>query len=430
MSALALTLCACGGGSSSGVSGPPGTTSTTPGAAGTTTSSNAAASSVQGTVAYGRPVSGGLVVAVDVNGNKCGSATTASDGTYSMNTMCAPGPVEFAVLSGAPNNLPLMTVAVPANANAVVSGVVNITPLTTMIVYDFLGTQTVLSGVNSPNSFSQAVGFVPTLETTAYQLYGSSAAFAAISQAYQNSASRVLGALSLTLSNYGVSVASGFDPVTAPFTPNGQGIDKFFDDYPESVTGSNNLQLGSANPILSVIFSGSSSAPSTLGGTAAGSAGAPGTAGSAGSASATGIASCAPGTYCQAYLGKSVTISQTVLGTGSVTSAPQYQETCTGTVASTPTTVANGSLTGTIQVAMISGSCTVNGQTTALYGYVFPFAPGSNNEDPITTADGLGYSAASDWMPNAAAANGAFPQTFSLDTATSLGAVSGTLTIH
>lgn len=60
-----------------------------------------------------------------------------------------------------------MTLAIPADASAAVRGTVNITPLTTTIVYDFLGTQNVLGGVNSPSSYTQAVGDVPLIETTA-----------------------------------------------------------------------------------------------------------------------------------------------------------------------------------------------------------------------------------------------------------------------
>lgn len=429
-STLALSLAACGGGSASGVDGPPGSTSTTPGSAAPVTSSNAVPSSVQGTVAYGHPVTGGYVVAIDVNGNKCGSATTASDGTYSMNTTCAPGPVEFYV-SNTPNNIPLIALAIPANANSAVSGTVNITPLTTLIVYDFLGTQTVLNGVSSPNSISQAVGFIPTIELSSYQLSGSAAAFAAISSAYQNAANQIMGALSQTLSTYGVSTSSGFDPVTAAFSANGQGIDAFFDAYPETVTGQNDLQLGTGNnPILSVTFSGSSTSAAVLGGSAAGATG--GT-GSTTTNQSVGNGACSVGTYCYAYLGKSISISEIVLGQGSSYNAPQYQENCTGVVSNTPSTLASSG----IQVATISGTCTVNGQTTQLYGYVLPSPLDAANSsstytfgDPISTYDGLGYSSDSSWIPNAAPQNGTAPSSFSLDATVSLGAVSGSLTIN
>jgi hypothetical protein len=254
VAALSLSLTACGGGSSSGPSGQ---------------AQNTTPSSVKGTVAYGHPVVSGSVVAIDVNGNKCGSATTASDGTYSMSTNCAPGPVEIAVISGAPNNIPLMTLAIPSDGNSPVSGTVNITPLTTSIAYYFLGTQPLVGSLQSPSSFAQAVAYVPMVLTAAYQQKGASAAFAAINSAYQGAAQQVLSALSQSLATYGVSNSSDFNPVTTPFSANGKDVDAFFDAYPETVTGSNNLQLGAnTQPLLSVTFSGAPNSPATLGGSA------------------------------------------------------------------------------------------------------------------------------------------------------------------
>ncbi|MDD5471816.1 MAG: hypothetical protein PHP05_07880 [Sideroxydans sp.] len=351
-----------------------------------------------------------------------------------MNTTCAPGPVEFAVLSGAPNNIPLITIAIPANANAPVSGTVNITPLTTMIVYDFLGTQNVTGGLNNPGSYSQAVGYIPIIETAAYQLSGPSAAFSAISTAYQNSANRVLSALSQTLSTYGVSVASGFNPVTASFTANGQGIDAFFDAYPETVNGSNNLQLGSSNPILSVTFGGSSSTPSTLGGSAASSAGGSvggspvGTTSSGTSGTANGY-NCAPGSYCYAYLGKQFTLTQTIqnLQTGN-----QAKEVCSGTIASSPTTVTVAGAAGqTAQVALMSGTCSINGMNLKLTGQVGPNIISDDNSQvgysfpTIETSDGV--FSASFWYPTA---QPSAPSVLNLNPNASLGAISGTITIN
>jgi len=277
---LSLTLAACGGGgggttaTSTSISSSSSPSNTAP--ANTTPSStplltpapsNTATSNVNGTVAYGRPVIGAALVAIDVNGNKCGSATTASNGTYSMSTTCAAGPVEFAVTSNTPNNIPLMTLALSSDGNSPISGTVNITPLTTMIVYDFIGTQTLLTSLQSPSSPSQIITNIPLLEATMYRLNGNSAGFAAISAAYQSAANRVLTALAQSLSSFGVSTTSGFNPVTTPFSPNGQGVDAFFDAYPATVTGSNNLQLGTgSNPILTITFSGSPNSPATLGG--------------------------------------------------------------------------------------------------------------------------------------------------------------------
>lgn len=119
----------------------------------------------------------------------------------------------------------------------------------------------------------------------------------------------MLNAIAQALSAYGVPATSGFDPVPASFIANGQGIDAFFDAYPETVSGANNLRLGSSNPILSVSFSGAPSTPSTpstLGGSAVGASGGTASTGSTGSANGY---NCAPGSYCYAYLGKQFTVT-------------------------------------------------------------------------------------------------------------------------
>ena len=192
-----------------------------------------------------------------------------------MATDCAPGPVLFAVTSGAPNNIPLDALAFPASASAAIGGTVNLTPLTTLIAFDFLGTQSLLNGVNAPSDPSQVLALIPTLETTVYQLSGSPTAYAEIASAYQSSQQVVLNALAQTLQGYGVS-ASAFNPVTTPFSADGQGIDAFFNAYPETVGSGSNLLLGaSSNPLLALAFDISGSAPATLTGSALGSSTAP-----------------------------------------------------------------------------------------------------------------------------------------------------------
>ncbi len=300
LSAAVLSLSACGGGgggqaSTGGSNGVPGVPS-----------------ALAGTAAYGKPVVGAKVVAVDINGNSCGTATTASDGSYTMNTTCAPGPVEVAVVSGAPNSIPLVALALPASAGAAVSGTVNINPLTTMIVYDFLGTQTIASGLNSPSDFAHALAAVPVLELAAYQQVGTNAAFALIGSAYQTASNSVVNRLSAN----GAPIASGYDPVTANYVANGQGLDAFFDAYPETVTGTNNLQLGAGNsPVLSVTFSGSGTTPSALGGSAATSASG-GNGGSAGSTTGSGSSSTGSGS-------SSTGSGSSSTGSGSTSSGPQ-----------------------------------------------------------------------------------------------------------
>jgi hypothetical protein len=414
--ASALSLAACGGGGSS--SAPSSSSS-----AATTTSANAVASTVSGYVAYGKPVAGASVYATDVNGNSCGGATTAGDGSYSMSTTCAPGPVLFSVLQGAPNGIPLEALAIPSSDAAAVVGTVNLTPLTTMVLYDFLGTQTVMAGVNSPNGIAQTVGFVPTIESAAYQLYGPGLAFLDVSGQYQTAQDAVMVKLASTLAQYGV-IASSFNPVTSSFTPNGQGMDAFFDAYPETVTGANNLQLGANNPVVSVTFSGST-ATATLGGAAAASTTSSGGS-SATSAGANGA--CTSATFCGRLLGKTITLSEVVQPSGTPGST-QYTENCSGTVASAPTLISSLGAQG----ALISGTCSVGGQTTTLSGYVLPTpldpSSASYNADPVSTADGLGYTPDTEWAPaaNAAVQATSAPLSFTVDSVTSINAVSGTL---
>ncbi|MHB1670109.1 hypothetical protein [Thiomonas sp.] len=107
------------------------------GGGGSVASTTPVSSSASGTAAYGKPIAGGQILAIDSTGKQCGSATTNADGTYAINLDCVPGPVLFTVSSGAPNGIPLDSLAIPASGQGV-SGTVNITPLTTLILYDAL----------------------------------------------------------------------------------------------------------------------------------------------------------------------------------------------------------------------------------------------------------------------------------------------------
>ena len=116
-----VLLAACGGGGGSGNSV-------------STTSGNTASSTVTGTAAYGKPLAGAQVVAIDAQtGQQCAQATTLADGTFSLNTSaCHQGDtLLFSVSGGTPNGSPLDAIAIPANGQ-LVSGMVNITPLTTL----------------------------------------------------------------------------------------------------------------------------------------------------------------------------------------------------------------------------------------------------------------------------------------------------------
>lgn len=368
---LALAGCGGGGGSATALSTP------VPG-------SSTLASSVSGVVAYGKPVATGQITAIDGStGNVCGSATTASDGSYSMNLQCTPGPVLFAVVSGAPSGTVLDSLAIPANGSAV-SGTINITPLTTLVLYDIVGTQSILPNLRvSPNN-AQILAAIPLLTQTAVAQGGNAAALAS---AYQSALSTILGDLSSTLGNFGV-VASSFDPLRTAFSANGTGIDAFFDTYPETMSTPSSLMLGNgSNAVLGVTLPSSAGATATLGGSTAGASTATTTSGSSGANGAT----CSAGTYCAAYLGHTLQLSELV-----TTGLTTFDVTCQGQVASTPTS--GVSPTGlSVQVAMISGTCTANGSTTSLTGEITTQLTSDTVDPPMITYVGLAGNAGSSY---------------------------------
>lgn len=240
-------LAGCGGGGGSSVA------SVTP-----------VSSSASGTAAYGKPIAGGQILAIDSTGQQCGSATTNADGTYAIHLDCVPGPVLFTVSSGAPNGIPLDSLAIPASGQGV-SGTVNITPLTTLILYDALASLKLNLASNA-----QVIALGP-------QSFSASSFATTDQQATQT----VLQALATTLIPYGITPLS-FNPVTQAFQANGTGIDKFFDDYPESAPSPNTVALGTTGAFLAEVgfpsapggnpvFGGSAFAASTGSGSGAGS---------------------------------------------------------------------------------------------------------------------------------------------------------------
>jgi 6-phosphogluconolactonase (cycloisomerase 2 family) len=109
---------------------------------------------------------------------------------------------------------------VPPAAASIVKGVVNIDPLTTLIAYDAAG---LVAGSKLPANNDQVLALLP--KVTAAQ--------------YQKALSDVMVAALLQVLQAGYSVpATGFDPTTAAFTADGQGVDAFFDAYPLATTGS------------------------------------------------------------------------------------------------------------------------------------------------------------------------------------------------
>lgn len=224
-----------------------------------------AVGSVTGVVALGRPVAGAQVLALDgTSGATCGTATTASDGSYTMALQCTPGPVVLAVSSGLPATMALDAVAFPATGTGV-SGTVNITPLTTLALYGFVGLQTVLPAAAVAPDNAHVVAAVPLLTQAANAQLGGTAALA---DAYNGVVSSLLTDLGPTLSGYGVPII-GFDPVRTPFTANGTGIDAFLDAYPASLPSPSALVLGApAAPLIGITLPTTDSGATTLQGSA------------------------------------------------------------------------------------------------------------------------------------------------------------------
>ena len=192
-----------------------------------------------GTAAYGQPVVGKTVVALDSAGKICATATTAGDGTYSMDTSgCAPGSAALSIQGyTTPSGVSLLSVAVPAQGKSIIDGVVNIDPLTTLLAYDVVGA---LSSSTAPVSSAQVAGLLP--QVTAAQV--------------QQATTDILSVSLLTdlQTNYGVTT-TGLSLTSTPFTANGQGLDAFFDAYVLSSLSAGSVQIASMASGLTVSVS-------------------------------------------------------------------------------------------------------------------------------------------------------------------------------
>ncbi|MCE1181474.1 MAG: lactonase family protein [Rhodocyclales bacterium] len=247
---LTFSLAACGGGGG-----------------GTTLIGPNASYQVTGTVAYGHPVTGQTIEAIDAQGNVCARATTATDGTYAMSTTsCAPGSAAITVPGySTPSGAPLMALAVPPQGSPIINGVVNIDPLTTLLAYAAAGL--VPSSVPPANS-GQVLAVLSKVTSTQY---------------LQAKANVLTAPLLQALGANGVNT-TGFDPTTTPFVANGEGLDRFFDANPLSAPTSSSVQIAapaSAGPLVRVTLpttTGSQSAVTsvssyTLGGRVSGLSG-------------------------------------------------------------------------------------------------------------------------------------------------------------
>lgn len=252
---LSLFLAACGGGG--GDASPPVAA----------TQAGAAPSKVTGTVAYGHPVAAQSIQVLDSAGRVCAKATTAIDGSYSMDTSgCAPGAAAFFVAGyTTPSGAPLDAVAIPAQGTTIVDGVVNINPLTTLMAYAAAG---FAANAATPVDNDQVLALLPRITAAQYQQARASVLIAPLLQVLQ--------------ARYGVTT-TGFDPTTAPFAANGQGVDGFFDDFPLTATATS-VQIAAPSSVgafvrvtLPAVAGGSSTITSTtaysIGGKVSGLAG-------------------------------------------------------------------------------------------------------------------------------------------------------------
>jgi hypothetical protein len=276
--ASVVFLTACGSSSSSGGGSSP------------------TSSSVNGTVATGSPAANIAVTAYEPGGASCGSATTAADGTYTLNGTCTP---PYLVAAQTAQGL-LVTPLLSGQTSG------SITPITTAIFRVAAGnTTTGASAVNLAASMSSLTS--TELATT------------------QTS---VLGALAALFPSYGWS---GFNPY-ASFAANHTGIDGVFDQLgmQQGPAGSITFTNTAANQTVTITANGNgaptvgpvtSTASSGSGSTGSGSTGSGSTgSGSTGSGSgSTGSGSTGSGSTGSGSTGSGSTGSGSGSGSGSGT---------------------------------------------------------------------------------------------------------------
>ncbi|MFN2529217.1 MAG: hypothetical protein ABR584_10945 [Candidatus Baltobacteraceae bacterium] len=186
MCSLLVTGCGGGGGSSAA---PP---TVTPGPPIATPPSST--SSVSGIAATGKSIAAAAVSLKDSTG-ATKSATTAADGSYSIDTTGMTGPFIVTTTSGSTK---LYSVSADSNAKTVV----NITPLTDVVARSWYGAQS----TNIDAAFASSSPNAPA-----------PVAAASITGAVQN-------IVQLWLTKAGVS-ATGFNIISTPFAANGTGLD-------------------------------------------------------------------------------------------------------------------------------------------------------------------------------------------------------------
>jgi hypothetical protein len=154
---------------------------------------------LSGTVASGSPVGGAALILKDSLGQSL-SATTAANGTYSLNTAGLTPP--FLIQVATNGSTTLYSVSADANPQTV-----NVTPLTDVIVRSWYGVQSVSADTafnapaSNPAPTPASVSIISTLVQNAVQLW---------------------------LNQAGVTAAT-FNLISTPFTANGTGVDLVLD---------------------------------------------------------------------------------------------------------------------------------------------------------------------------------------------------------
>ena len=160
-----------------------------------------ATSSVTGTAAQGSPVASASVTLKDAKGNSQ-TATTASDGTFTVNTTGLTPPYLLKVQPGSGN--PMYSVS----ADAKTSTTINIDPLTDLIVRSWYSAE----GASVDTAFANPVS-MPAPSPASVQV---------LTNAVTNLAQ-------LWLNNAGVNT-SQFNLISTPFTANGKGLDQVLNE--------------------------------------------------------------------------------------------------------------------------------------------------------------------------------------------------------
>jgi Immunoglobulin I-set domain len=197
----------------------------TPITATATVTVNAASSSVSGTAASGSPIVGATVTLKDSAGRST-NTTTASDGTYTLNTtgMTPPFLVQVQTAKG---NL------YSVSADALITTTINAHPFTDLIIRSWYSAQ----AVSIDTAFGNPVS-MPAPAPASMQI---------VNNAVTNLAQ-------LWLTNAGVNTAQ-FNLISSPFTANGAGLDQVLDESTVNAsTGSVTIAAGGTTQTSTITY--------------------------------------------------------------------------------------------------------------------------------------------------------------------------------